>query len=125
MEVNIAGQASDAPAQSNAASAAVRVTVVNNSQICSSVLRAALASLFVAFAIQLVLRGIPPGTLQELGKAFDIALLAVSIGLFILGLFLEQALRRCPVCRARITTKTEEKRCCLQCETQLWDYTDE
>jgi hypothetical protein len=38
---------------------------------------------------------------------------------------LERALRRCPVCQTRITQATEDRRRCLECETELWSYWDE
>ena len=125
MEVENANEKFDVAAQPGSRPTAVRMIVINNSQIYSNVLRAASTVLFLALVIQLVLREVPSGTIKEIGKTLDIALIAVSVGLFIMEFFLERALRRCPVCRSRITTETEKKRCCLECNTKLWDYWDE
>jgi hypothetical protein len=99
--------------------------VINNSRIIAGVMRAASIALFLALVIQLLLRVIPSGPGKEIVKIFDGGRLAAGVGLFILDLFLDRALRRCPVCRARITTRTEEKRRWLECDTQLWDCWDE
>jgi len=121
MELETANQNFAASVQPGSTSTAVRMIVLNNNQICVSVLRAASVVISLAFILQLVLRAIPLGHLKDVTKTIDIALLTTALGLFVLLLFLDRALIRCPVCRTRITSKTEEGRRCLNCNTALWD----
>src|ERR1700733_3766250 len=100
---------SDASTPSSPPPSAVRMMVINNSQIIASVIRAAWIVLLLALALQLLRRVIPPGQIKEDVKILDFGLFAVGIGLFVLNFVLERALRRCPVCRTRITSATEEK----------------
>jgi len=125
VEVDAISRKADASEESASVPSAVRMIVINNSQIIISVFRAGLIVGLLTALLGLLLRVMPADELKEIGKAFDIALIAVVAGLLILGQFLEQALRRCPVCRTRITSATEEKRRCLECNTALWDYWDE
>jgi hypothetical protein len=125
MEVKTTKSSDVSTPPSPSPSAVRMMMVINNSRIIASVMRAASIALFLALVIQLLLRVIPSGPGKEIVKIFDGGRLAAGVGLFILDLFLDRALRRCPVCRARITTRTEEKRRWLECDTQLWDYWDE
>ena len=125
MEVDAISRKADNSEESASAPSPVRMIVINNSQIIIWVFRAGLTVSSLAALLGLLLRVTPAGELKEIGKTFDIALIAVVVGLLILWQFLELALRRCPVCLTRITSATKEKRHCLECKTALWDYWDE
>jgi hypothetical protein len=103
----------------------VRITVINNSQIISSVFRAMSILGMMAFIAVTSSKALSPGNLRDLLRTSGICLLAVGAGFLILGEFLNYAIRRCPICRTRITSATEEKRRCLNCDTELWGYWDE
>jgi hypothetical protein len=102
-----------------------RMIVINNSQIISAFLRSGAILAFISSTIALLSRHLPVGTIQNAVLVIWAAMLAVSIGFLIVGGVLDRALRRCPVCRTRITRETEKKRHCLECQIQLWDYWDE
>lgn len=125
IEVNTAHETSETLARSGDQPDFVRITVINNSQIIGSVTKAASLTVSLALLLGLVLRAFPAGQMKEIGKTFDIALIACGGVLLILSQFLDGALRRCPLCRTRITKKTEEKRKCLECGAELWGYWDE
>lgn len=99
--------------------------VLSNNKIFTSVLRAAQLILLLAAVFGLSLRALRASPFKDAAQVFDITLFAVGVGFFILEHFLERALRKCPVCQTRITSNTEEKRRCLECNTELWDYWDE
>lgn len=120
MEETTTDGASGIPAQSTPPLSAVRMIVLSNNKIFSSVMRAASLVLMLALALQFLRPIIPAGPFKGVVQSFDIALFAVGVGLFILEIFLERALRRCPVCSTYISGKTEEKRRCLECDTELW-----
>jgi len=125
MEVVRANDGSEAPTRASDQPDFVRTTVINNSQLIASVTRTASLTVSLALVLQLVLRAFPAGQMKDIGKTFDIALIVCGAVLLILSQFLDRALRRCPVCRTRITNRTEEIRRCLECNTELWGYWNE
>jgi hypothetical protein len=118
-------QASESPIDSTVVSKLIRSTVINNSQIIMAPLRAGLILIVPAAFLGMWLRSASPGIWRETLRIVVIAAYVVSASLMIVSQFLGRALRRCPVCRTRITRKTEEKRRCLECDTELWGYWDE
>jgi hypothetical protein len=120
VELESTNHNADALAKSCSTPTAVNMIVLNNNLICVTVLRAGSIVISLTFILQLVLRATAPGLFRDIAKIFDIALLATALALFVLQLSLDRALNRCPICRTRSTSKTEEKRHCLNCDTALW-----
>ncbi len=125
MDERATSQPVEVPTDRTSQPIVVRMIVISNSQIISSVTRTASLVVFLAVGLQFLLRVVSAGKLREIGKSFDVALIASGAVLLILSQILDRALRRCPICRTRITRKTEEKRRCLECDTELWGYWDE
>jgi hypothetical protein len=109
----------------NATPSYVRITVINNSQIIASVFRAMAVVGMLAGATGASYGALSPGKFRDLLGTVGICLLTIGVAFMIVGHFLDRALRRCPVCQTRITRATEEKRHCLECGTELWNYWDE
>jgi hypothetical protein len=120
MEVKAENQGSDSSVDSAALSKLVRNSVINNSQIINAVIRTSLILTGVTSILGMWVRSDSAGSWRETLRIVAISLVAVSGAFMILGQFLDRALRRCPICRTRITSKTEEKRRCLECDTELW-----
>ena len=125
MDSMIENQSSDSPVDSTALSKLVRNTVINNSQILVGLVRAALILTTAAALLGIWSRSASAASFREILRIAWISLLAVGAGFMVLSSILERALRRCPICLARISGKTEEKRRCLECNTELWGYWDE
>jgi hypothetical protein len=102
-----------------------RMIVINNSQIIAAFMRTTQILGLIASASGLLIHRAPVGIFRSTLKGISIAALAVGFGFFLSTNILEWALRRCPVCRSRITKVTEEKRHCLECGIELWDFWDE
>jgi hypothetical protein len=125
MDTQTENHASDSPVDSTVVSKLVRSTVINNSQIIGGITRAGSILGMVSALLALWSRHASTAPFREILRIGFISLLAVSAGFMILSSILDRALRRCPICRTRITSKTEEKRRCLECDTELWGYWDE
>jgi len=125
MEATKQNGTSDAPTASSVRPDVVRITVINNSQIISGVVRTAVIVGFAAGALGICVRYVSPVFFRETLTTLDIGLIAVCVALLVLGQIFDRALRRCPICRSRITRKTEETRRCLECSTELYGYWDE
>ena len=122
MVSNAEKQRSDSQVDSTVLSKLVRSTVINNSQIIGGVARGGLLLGFAAILAGVWIRETSSAQLRETLRTVGLSLLVTSAGFMLLSLILDRALRRCPICRTRITRKTEERRRCLEYDTELWGY---
>ncbi len=102
-----------------------RMIVINNSQIVLVFHRVRILLIGLFPLAVLAVRYIPKGALRDRLEITLIAFIPVILVILLLGYLFDRALRRCPVCRTRITKATDEKRRCLECGAILWDSWDE
>ena len=125
MEAKTENDAMDSPADPTVQPKLIRSIVIDNSQIIGGLIRTALLLMMAAMLLGIWIRSGSSASFRATLWTIFISLFTVSAAFMILSQILDRALRRCPVCRTRITGKTEENRHCLECNTELWGYWDE